>query len=85
MPRRRRYDAINDFHLQQIDRAAWLLGEELSAAQLSLKPFCPHYDALTALHADIRRALNLLNNRPADYEPPHQAPMSGGGIDPSPR
>lgn len=78
MPRRRRYPEINAYHLQQIDRAAWLLGKELSAAQLILKPFCPHYEACSALQDDIQRALNLLNNRPADYEEPHRAPLSGG-------
>lgn len=60
-----------------IDRQAWLLAKELSAAQLVLVPFSPHYDACSDLHRDIRRALNLLNDRPADYEPPHKAPMSG--------
>ncbi|RAZ83190.1 hypothetical protein DPM33_32935 [Mesorhizobium hawassense] len=78
MPRRRRFPAISEYHLQQIDRAAWLLGKELSAAQLSLTPFVPHYDACSDLQRDIKRALNLLNGRPADYEKPHQAPMSGG-------
>lgn len=81
MPRRRRYPQISEYHLQQIDRAASVLGKELEAAQLSLTPFVAHYDACTALQADIRRALNLLNDRPADYEKPHQAPMSGA-IDP---
>ncbi|MBZ9816934.1 hypothetical protein [Mesorhizobium sp. CA7] len=77
MPRRRRYLQVSQFHLQQIDRQAWLLDQALSAAQLSLMPFCPHYETCAALQDDIRRALNILNGRPADYEEPHQAPLSG--------
>ncbi|MDX8499867.1 hypothetical protein RFM99_15720 [Mesorhizobium sp. VK4C] len=78
MPHRRRQQAISEFHLQQVERQAWQLRKELSAAQLSLKPFCAHYDACTFLQADIQRGLNLLNDRAADWEAPHRAPLTGG-------
>lgn len=77
MPRYRRHETISEFHLARIERQAWLLTKELRDAQLALKPFRPHYDALNELHRDIHRALNLLNGRPANYERPHQAPDVG--------
>jgi hypothetical protein len=49
----------------------------MQAAQLALKPFRAHWDAIDALHGDLRKAINLLNDRPADWERPHQSPMSG--------
>jgi hypothetical protein len=78
MPRYRRHEEISEYHLSRVERQAFLLKVELQAAQLALKPFCPHYDAIDRLHTDLRKALNLLNGRPADYERPHAAPMSGG-------
>ncbi|MBZ9999629.1 MULTISPECIES: hypothetical protein [unclassified Mesorhizobium] len=79
MPRRKRHETISSYHLGLVERQAWLLTKELREAQLALKPFTPHWEAIDQLHQDMRRALNLLNDRPADYERPHMAPMSGGG------
>lgn len=78
MARAKRHDSISQYHLDLIDRKISLLEIELGAAQLSLKPFSPHYDAISSLKQDLRKALNLLNDRPADYEEPHAAPMSRG-------
>ncbi|MER8772252.1 MULTISPECIES: hypothetical protein [unclassified Mesorhizobium] len=78
MPHRRRHEQISEYHLAKIERQAWLLTKELRVAQLSLRPFCPHYDAIDNLHRALKRALNLLHDRPADYEEPHFAPMSRG-------
>jgi hypothetical protein len=54
---------------------------ELQDAQLSLTPFREHYEAIAELHGHIRRALNVLNGRPAEFEEPHAAPMSRGYCD----
>ncbi|MER8555128.1 hypothetical protein NKH37_23575 [Mesorhizobium sp. M1217] len=78
MPRYRRHEEISEFHLAKIEWQAWLLTVELRDAQLALKPFCAHWETIDQLHRDMRKALNLLNNRPADYEEPHFAPMSRG-------
>ncbi|MER8995893.1 hypothetical protein [Mesorhizobium sp. M0678] len=78
MPHPRRHEAVSEYHLAKIERKAWLLTVELRDAQLSLKPFGEHWEAIDHLQRDIKRALDLLNNRPADYEEPHFAPMSRG-------
>ncbi|MER8407796.1 hypothetical protein NKH16_24425 [Mesorhizobium sp. M1307] len=78
MPHRRRHEQISEYHIAKIERQAWLLTVELRDAQLSLKPFHEHWDVIDRLHGDIKRAINLLNGRPADYEEPHFAPMSRG-------
>ncbi|QPC90309.1 hypothetical protein [Mesorhizobium sp. INR15] len=79
MARTKRHERISEYHLALIDRAVFKLRVEMQAAQLALLPFRAHYDALDALHSHLRGALNLLNDRPAGYEEPHRAPMSGGG------
>ena len=76
-PRRKRYDKIHVHHLQQIERQVSLLRIALSQATLTLTPFRPHYDAISKLHDDLRCALNVLNDRPADNREPHVAPMQG--------
>ncbi|WP_146172533.1 hypothetical protein [Mesorhizobium helmanticense] len=78
MPRYHRHAEISTYYLERVERQASLLTFELRSAQLSLKPFCAHWDAIDQLHRDLNRALNVLNGRPADYERPHGAPMSGG-------
>lgn len=77
MPRRRRHEKISDYHLGQIERQVSLLEIELGNATLTLAPFCTHYNAIADLNGHLRAALNLLNDRPADYVRPHRAPMSG--------
>lgn len=77
MPRQKRHDKINSFHLAAIERQVSLLKICLTDAQRSLSPFEAHYDAISSLWDQLRIALNLLNDRPADYRQPHQAPMSG--------
>lgn len=78
MPRRKRYDKINSYHLAKIDREIALLRITLREAGLMLKPFCAHDDAIGQLHNDLHRALNLLNDRPADYREPHRGHMAQG-------
>ncbi|CAH2409358.1 hypothetical protein [Mesorhizobium escarrei] len=78
MPRYRRRETISEYHLAKIERQATLLQRELRDAQLALKPFREHWEAVDRLHGDLKRALNLLNGRPADWERPHAAPMSRG-------
>ncbi|MGE0282723.1 MAG: hypothetical protein AB7P20_19220 [Rhizobiaceae bacterium] len=78
MPHRRRYDTINEYHLHRIERQALLLRIALADADLRLTPFRPHSDAIAVLRGDLAKAINLLNDRPADYEEPHHAPFSQG-------
>ncbi|TIN40402.1 MAG: hypothetical protein E5Y10_09295 [Mesorhizobium sp.] len=78
MPRHRRHEQISEYHLANIERQASLLKRDLRDAQLALKPFHEHWEVLDRLHGDLKRALNLLNGRPADWERPHAAPMSRG-------
>ena len=73
MPRRRRYDEISQYHLDQIDRRVGLLQIALTDASRRLTPFQPHYDAITDLDRALARALNLLNGRDAEYRPPHRS------------
>lgn len=77
MPRRRRHDDISEGQLALIERHIFSLGAALDRAQLSLTPFKPHYDAISDLKRHMREAMNLLMDRPIDYERPHAAPMSG--------
>lgn len=78
MVRRNRDEKISEYHLGQIDRACFKLNMATDAAQLALKPFRAHWDAIDELNTAMKRAINLLNDRPADYEQPHAAPMSQG-------
>ncbi|TPI39325.1 hypothetical protein FJW07_14210 [Mesorhizobium sp. B3-1-9] len=77
MPRRRRHDDISEGQLALIERQMFSLDRALDSAQLSLTPFKPHYDAISGLKKHMREAMNLLMDRPIDYERPHAAPMSG--------
>lgn len=72
----KRYDQINSFHLHEIERQVGLLKIAITSATLSLTPFRDHYDALIELDVALRRALNLLNDRPADYVKPHGQPRA---------
>lgn len=76
MPRTRRYDKINGYHLEKVERQAWLLEKEARDAQRMLTPFREHEEALSQLIVDMRRCLNVLHGRPADYVEPHRGPMS---------
>jgi hypothetical protein len=78
MPRRRRLETINEYHLDRIQRQIGLLRSMLEDADRRLAPFRPHSDAIAGLRRDLVTALNLLNDRPADYEEPHAAPFSRG-------
>lgn len=77
MPRRRRHEDISESQLALIERQMFSLNRVLDEAQLSLKPFRPHYEAISGLKKQMREAVNLLMDRPIDYERPHAAPMSG--------
>lgn len=78
MPRQKRRDKINDYHRARIERQAGLLQIALTEAQITLTPFRDHYDAIHRLQNFLTDTINLLNDRPRDYRPPHQAPMSAG-------
>lgn len=67
MPRRKRRDRINEYHLQRVERQVSLLRTVISDATLGLTLSCPHSQALMQLRTDLLKAVNLLNNRPADY------------------
>lgn len=71
MPRRKRRDTINEYHLDKIERQSSLLGITAQEAEASLTPFRPHYDALHEMRKAIRRALNVLNGRDPDHIEPH--------------
>lgn len=75
MPRRR-YEKIFATDLREIERQAELLRIAMRHAQISVTPFRAHYNALSALDDHLRSALNLLNDRPADYREPLAPPMS---------
>jgi hypothetical protein len=77
MPRRRRHDDISEGHLWAIEQKMHSLDMALDAASLSLTPFRPHYDAIGVLKQQMREAVNLLRDRPIDYQRPHAAPISG--------
>lgn len=78
MPRRKRYDKVNEYHLHRIERQVVLLRDALMDATLRLTPFREHYDAIIQLQTDLLTALNLLNDRPADYQEPHGGHMAQG-------
>lgn len=77
MPRQKRHDKINSFHLAAIERQVSLLKICLTDAQRSLSPFEAHYNAISSLADQLKVMLNLLNDRPADYREPHRGAMSG--------
>ena len=76
MPRRKRNEKISGLLLGQIEDHMRKMKVVLRQAAISLTPFQPHYDAITGLERDMAKALNLLNDRPADFEEPHHAPFS---------
>lgn len=80
MPRRKRHDTITSYHLQRIEKQVTQLELAMGEATLSLTPLRPHYDALMQLRSELRVALNLLSDRPADYFR-HCGHMSPGEIE----
>ncbi|TWG94097.1 hypothetical protein L598_003900000060 [Mesorhizobium sp. J18] len=77
MPRRKRHEKVSGYHIDRIERQARLMRIVLDEARLSLIPFKPHHDAIAEYNGATRRLLNILNDRPADWEEPHRGPMSG--------
>ena len=67
MPRRKRYDTIREYDLQKIERQVSALEKVIRDTDLRLTHSGPHGQALTKLRKDLHTAVNLLNNRPADY------------------
>lgn len=76
MARPKRTEKICALHLRRIEDQIGQLRLVTRGAMVSLAPFQPHYDAVQELNQDLTKALNLLNDRPADYEEPHHAPFS---------
>ena len=77
MPGRKRLkQEINEFHAGLIERQADLLEIRLGDAQIGLSQYCPHGEAILKLRKDLRTAINILNNLPADYHRPncHMSP-----------
>ena len=77
MPGRKRLkQEISSFHAENIQRQADLLTIRLGDAQIGLSSFCPHGEAIAKLRTDLRVAVNILNNLPADYRRPntHMSP-----------
>ena len=60
MPRKRKYDAVNEFHIEQIARRAGLLRTDLDEALNTVKPFNEHYNALSELRAATLRCEAIL-------------------------
>lgn len=71
MPRRNRHEKISRLDLDRIERQIGLLRIEMRNAQIGLKPFRDHYDALSELDGHLHTAINLLNDRPPDYRKAH--------------
>lgn len=81
MARTKRRDKISGYHLRLIEGRLSALRSATDDAILKLTPFKAHYDAIMALHKQIWRTRNILNDRPEEYEEPHRAPMSRGPVD----
>lgn len=79
MARPKRTEKISGLLLCQIEEEIDQLRLLTRSAMVSLAPFRPHYDAISDLNRDLTKALNLLYDRPADYEEPHHAPFSQSG------
>ena len=71
MPRRKRYDKIQSYDLQKVERQAALLRIAIEEAERSMIVFCPHTEALFGLREAMRRTINIVNDRDPDYRPPH--------------
>ena len=67
---------VSGYHAEKIERQADLLQIAITDASLGMSPFCPHGEALAKLRKDLRTAVNVLNNLPADYHRPncHMSP-----------
>jgi len=76
MARPKRTEKISGLLLGQIEDHVARLRLLTRSAMVSLAPFRPHYDAIHNLNQDLTKALNLLHDRPVDYEEPHHAPFS---------
>lgn len=77
MPRRKRSEALNAFHISEIERKSSSLEIALRQAQTKVRPFSPHYEATSAACDDLRKLVNLINDRPADYVEPRRGPGAG--------
>jgi hypothetical protein len=67
MPRRKHYDTIREYDLQKIESQVSALERVIRDTDLRLTHSGPHGQALMQLRKDLNTAVNLLNNRPADY------------------
>jgi hypothetical protein len=76
MARSKRTEKISGLLLGKIEDQIGQLRLLTRSAMISLAPFRPHYDGIHDLNRDLTKALNLLHDRPADYEEPHHAPFS---------
>ena len=77
MPGRKRLkQEVSSYHAERIERQAALLQIAIRDASIGMSPFCPHGEALGQLLKDLRTAVNIVNNLPADYHRPnmHMSP-----------
>lgn len=74
--RKRRFAKLHDPDREAIERAATMLQDAMRNAKMSLVAFNEHYTALHELGDAMRVALNIINDRPPDYEPPTVAPAA---------
>jgi hypothetical protein len=72
--RKRRYAKLHDADRQAIEQAAAKLLDAMRNAKMNLVAFDEQYTALHELGSAMRVALNVINDRPRDYEPPNVAP-----------
>ena len=76
MARHKRYEKINGSDLREIEACADKPKAAGQRAMRNLAPSGPHYAAVLELNQQAVRTLNVLNDRPEEYEGPHHAPMS---------
>jgi hypothetical protein len=66
MPRKRKHDKVNEYHIEEIRRCAAKLRTGLDEAANFVKPFSEHYDALIDLRAAALRCEAILRGLPPD-------------------
>lgn len=58
---------IYQSHFSEIERRAMLLEISIGNASIGLNTYTPHGEAIMQLRQDLRKAINVLGNRPPDY------------------
>ncbi len=78
MPGRKKLRSeIYQSHFMEIERRVHVLESAMSNASIGLSTYTPHGEAIMQLRKDLRKAINVLGNRPPDYHR-HNGHMSPG-------